>query len=294
MQTDSYLSQKSVELFKQAARKLKRARQIPYRLALENIAQSHGFPNWKCVTVCRNTSKDTEVALRSGLILAFDTSQKAAIALRLAHSKAVFVEDAIASELCRNQLIERSASRQEGAATQDQKENVSADDLSDVFYCRYTGSRVIKTVSQALKLADKHLILPPRIVWIKGRCYNTLDIQAAGSKLTRYGFFEDNNHEAPNQAVIDRIRQEVIGKYLLTRLQQISLEISSYRLKHVFEDLLGVYVGNGDCIQAMQASGFKVKPFGDGNPNAAFNLSKREFKALEAAAHEAVDQRQSR
>jgi len=61
------------------------------------------------------------------------------------------------------------------------------------------------------------------------------------------------------------------------RTKKIADFVDSYGLKHVFEMFLGKYVGNGECILAMQNAGFQCEPH---LPNALFNLSKRDYKRL--------------
>jgi len=47
--------------------------------------------------------------------------------------------------------------------------------------------------------------------------------------------------------------------------------VTSYKLKHVFERLLGTYISNGETIIAMNRLGYTLKRTNDG-PNALVNI----------------------
>lgn len=309
---------KFVELLKQKARKLKRAEQIPYLSALDKVAQIYGFHHWKHVTKCREETLETEMAIQSGFIVAFASHEQDLMEGNSQSPKCPFIEDGIASMLCRDQLFERFANSEDVDGDENPiglklRETTAPEELKELFesefgdymYFRYTGSRTIKTLRQALNLVDKYTFWPPRVLWFKGQCHDIFDLaelsqgKVAGkrmsdsSELTRYGFFPENSQEALNNQVVERVKSEVVETYLPSKTQRVTTSITSYHLKHVVEDLLGIYVDNGDCIQAMQDAGFKVKRLGEANHNAAFNLSKREFKALEKAAVQAVSRRQN-
>ena len=83
--------------------------------------------------------------------------------------------------------------------------------------------------------------------------------------------------EEINDADLHKI-EEFIYKYF-SQSEKMNLQCSSYGLKHIIERCLKTYVSNGQCIKAFINCGFKVKRFG---LNAAFNVSKKDVKSVEA------------
>ena len=70
---------------------------------------------------------------------------------------------------------------------------------------------------------------------------------------------------------------ETIIKYLPTKLKGINSKVSSYGLKHKFEEILGFYISNLDMKEAMARLGYKNN--GD-KQNQYYNISSREINEL--------------
>jgi hypothetical protein len=83
--------------------------------------------------------------------------------------------------------------------------------------------------------------------------------------------------------------------YLLIRkTRNINVTISSYGMKHIFEDVLGRkvenYITNGEFILSALIVGFRMKK-NHNSPNPIFNMNKNDIDRLEDIRREIIQNR---
>jgi hypothetical protein len=120
----------------------------------------------------------------------------------------------------------------------------------------------------------------------------------AHPRLTAYGMGIFDRPAAPQQrrAEFDRERQHLRDEFVTVARVYfwLSAEVGmiktptqgSYRLKHVAEEAIGVYVANGEFIAAALTAGYPMREL-DG-PNPLFGVRKRDVEAAIARADSRV------
>lgn len=105
-------------------------------------------------------------------------------------------------------------------------------------------------------------------------------------KFKKYEYFERSAYDAHNSPEaflrMSEDRQVELVKLIQTYLSPIKTineNVSSYGLKHLFEVIMGGYVGNGELKGAMIVCGFNVRVC-DSVINHHYNISNKGVKHL--------------
>jgi hypothetical protein len=106
------------------------------------------------------------------------------------------------------------------------------------------------------------------------------------------GIYDDHNSPEAFLRMLEE-RQEELVRLIQIYLRPIKTinenTSSSYGLKHLFEEMMGGYVGNGEMKGAMIVCGFNVK-VGESVINHYYNISSKDVKNLRAV----VDKKQNK
>ncbi|MGY2488219.1 hypothetical protein [Cupriavidus sp. CP313] len=168
-----------IEKLKQCARKLKRAEGIPHHLALERVAQAVKAPTWHHVVEAYKATDAVDQALVSGLVLAFDVKD----ADHFDASEAGFVADdqRIAERVFEDIVdMHRYGLNDDGVPAHqlfddDQIREFAEEDLWNYRYFRLTASESPHNIEAAMVSLRKFCFFGPRIVWLRGACYDTFE-----------------------------------------------------------------------------------------------------------------------
>jgi hypothetical protein len=197
-----------------AAEKLKRLAKIQRKgtgsslaVALDAVAQSNGYINWKHVTECLQSSRlapktrlplpltlqqflldhersspmsaETRQAFRTGLVFSMDVKEAESIQLS---NDLVECDDtwlAAAADiwpvLVHGVDPESDKSLAESLGEEDLLDTAT-DDLGNFRHFRYTGSNTPATLEEAFTFVMKHSFFGPLFLWVKGQFSNMEDV----------------------------------------------------------------------------------------------------------------------
>jgi hypothetical protein len=80
--------------------------------------------------------------------------------------------------------------------------------------------------------------------------------------------------------------RNVIKDHFKTKLKNVNKFITSYGLKHRFEDFRGKYVNNSACIAAFVLEGYKFELAKYSIKNYNFNISKKDYSEFQKLLNE--------
>jgi hypothetical protein len=80
--------------------------------------------------------------------------------------------------------------------------------------------------------------------------------------------------------------RNVIKDHFKTKLKNVNKFITSYGLKHRFEDLRGKYINNSACIVAFALEGYKFELAKYSIKNYNFNISKKDYSEFQKLLNE--------
>jgi hypothetical protein len=195
MSIPRFLPAADFEKFKQAARHLKRDSEITHHDALEQTALANGFQNWNQAAQLAKETQPSEAAYRSGFVLAFDIKD----ALDNSNlPNELFHIDHFAADFAEPELFDcylLGNDDEEDDEDEDPKSHCdkwSEDELKEIFYesffgtlffYRFAGSNLPKTVQEAMKLASKSSFFPPHYVWFRGKFIKVFEDLSVDGRL---------------------------------------------------------------------------------------------------------------
>jgi hypothetical protein len=191
MSIPRFLPTADFEKFKQAARHLKRDSEITHHEALEQTALANGFQNWNQVAQLAKETQPSEIAFRSGFIVAYDIKDaldNSNLPNELFHldNFATFFGDSKLFECYLNSGNEEDEELKSGY------EKLSEDELREgfdegffgtLFFYRFAGLNLPETVQDAMKLAMKNSFFPPEYLWFRGKFIKVFEDLRVDGKL---------------------------------------------------------------------------------------------------------------
>ena len=173
---------------KQVARRLKRDSGITHHEALEQTAKANGYANWHQVAQLASETQPSEIAYRSGFLLAFDIKD----ALDNSNlPNELFHVDNFAAYLGESELLDyyKHSDDEELELGHDKlsaaefEELFNESFLGNLFFYRFVGSDLPATVQQAMNLASKYSFFPPYFVWFRGKFIKVFEDLSVDGKL---------------------------------------------------------------------------------------------------------------
>lgn len=178
--------------WKQEARTLKRSGMLSHNQALDQVAKANRFDNWHHVVTEAKQNRASEVAYRSGLIVAYDIKDAMDSWVR----DDSFVDDSRAMHFCADDIFawyrrddDECEGEEKAAIPNDPDEYREEFDewLSNVYLFRYVGPDIPATPTKALPLLDERCFFGPMFFWHGGRFVDPLRDLAVNGVLDMSG-----------------------------------------------------------------------------------------------------------
>lgn len=174
MPTEHVFSSVTFGKWRQQARNLKRSSDIAHHEALELVAKANRFDSWHHVVTEARLNRITEIAFRSGLIVAYDIKD----AMDNWNPDATFIDDSRAFLFCEKDVFEWYR-RGDDEAEGEEKAAVPTDPavymeefgewFMNVHFFRYVGPTLPPTPTKVLPLLDERCFFAPMFLWYRGR-----------------------------------------------------------------------------------------------------------------------------
>lgn len=169
------INSQSVSILKKKAKQLKQSSSIPHHLALETVAQQHGFPTWHHVTESNKPFHESEASLKHGFYAIFDRKD----AESFFDEKQRFVEDELGESVCEKLLYNHFINlidEEEGVAL---KELMDESELKEDFYAthshtylRYLPTKLPDNIHEALVMLREFMFFLPEFIILNGKLYD--------------------------------------------------------------------------------------------------------------------------
>jgi len=187
MKTNYLITAKTIEIFKQKARKLKQEKGISHTQALDEIAQQHKFNNWHHVSESYKALEATENAVQSGLMIAMDAKD----ADDFYDEKEHFVQDDYGFFFCEKDVYrdyseaidEDGIAYKEKYSEEELRQDFEDDCMMNYGFFRYANKALPKTISEVLSLIEACCFWQPEYIWLNGKFYNKISYLETVDKL---------------------------------------------------------------------------------------------------------------
>lgn len=192
----------AVEKLKRSAKNLRKETRTSLAVALESIAKSAGYDNWKHVTVCleqtaSQSKDDTNLpkvisdflahqlkdsppspeildAIANGLVFAMDVKDAEELNLdrKSDLDECESVWPVAAADMWKVLVYTKNPENDKCLADFKQGDellNTALDDLMNYRFFRYTGAEIPSSFEEAYALVFRRMYFPPAFVWVKGK-----------------------------------------------------------------------------------------------------------------------------
>lgn len=175
MQIIKVVSTVDFEKIKRKAKTLKRATGISHSEALEQVAREAGFDNWHQVTQANGRMKPSEVAFKTGCVLAFDTRDGTVFDT----SDGIFIADFLLPHICRGAIYDLFINNpdEDDPADRPIKETQTSSELEqwfedvmeDSMFFRLREDLVDRDELAVIAMLQERSFRQPRYMWLRGQ-----------------------------------------------------------------------------------------------------------------------------